>query len=258
MRDIKIMIAAHKKYQMPEESMYLPVQVGAMGKEDLGYQRDDQGTHISHKNASFCELTGLYWAWKNLDSEYVGLAHYRRHFKGKSRGKSPFDKVITQSEVDKLLEHTDILVTKRRNYYIETIYQHYAHTLYIETLDEAKKVLAEKYPDYIPTFERCMRRTHMHAFNMFIMKRDKLDEYCNWLFDILFELEDRLKDRKYNAFHARYPGRVSELLLDVWMAKNGYHYQEVPFIYMEKVNFFAKVTGFLKSKFFNQKYEKSF
>ena len=35
-----------------------------------------------------------------------------------------------------------------------------------------------------------MKNKHMHAFNMFIMKRDKLDEFCSWLFDILFTLED--------------------------------------------------------------------
>ncbi len=31
--DIKIVVAAHKPYQMPVDKMYLPVQVGASGKE---------------------------------------------------------------------------------------------------------------------------------------------------------------------------------------------------------------------------------
>lgn len=33
MKTIKIIVAAHKKYQMPKDYMYLPVQVGAEGKE---------------------------------------------------------------------------------------------------------------------------------------------------------------------------------------------------------------------------------
>lgn len=258
MKDIKVIVATHKQYKMPGDSMYLPVQLGATGKQALGYQRDDEGTHISGKNSAFCELTGLYWAWKNLDADYLGLAHYRRHFKGCTKGKDAFDRVLTQQEADALLENADILVTKRRQYYIENIYDHYAHTLHVETLDKAIEVIRAKYPEYIPSLEKCMKHTHMHAFNMMIMKRDKLDGYCSWLFDILFEVEDALKDKQYSPFHARYPGRISELLLDVWLDHHGYAYREVPFLYMEKINYFAKATGFLRSKFFKKKYEGSF
>ena len=60
---------------MPNDMMYLPVQVGAEKKESLGYARDNEGENISKKNPNYCELTGLYWAWKNLDAEYLGLAH---------------------------------------------------------------------------------------------------------------------------------------------------------------------------------------
>ncbi|MBQ7883295.1 MAG: DUF4422 domain-containing protein [Phascolarctobacterium sp.] len=81
--DIKILVATHKKYWMPEDEVYLPLHVGRDGKEDLGYMGDNTGDNISDKNASYCELTGLYWAWKNLDCEYIGLCHYRRYF-GKS------------------------------------------------------------------------------------------------------------------------------------------------------------------------------
>lgn len=55
---------------MPKDSMYLPMQVGASVKKadgktlDLGYTKDDTGDNISEKNPLFCELTGLYWAWK--------------------------------------------------------------------------------------------------------------------------------------------------------------------------------------------------
>lgn len=42
MKDIKIIVAAHKKYDMPDNNLYLPVFVGADGKEDIsGYKRDD-------------------------------------------------------------------------------------------------------------------------------------------------------------------------------------------------------------------------
>lgn len=78
MKDIKIIIATHKQHFMPSDDMYLPLHVGKSGKEELGYQGDDTGDNISAKNPNFCELTGLYWAWKNLPNDYLGLIHYRR------------------------------------------------------------------------------------------------------------------------------------------------------------------------------------
>ena len=77
---IKIIIASHKKYQTAEEEMYVPIQVGAEVKEKIeGYIQDNTGDNISTKNPYYCELTGLYWAWKNLDADYIGLVHYRRY-----------------------------------------------------------------------------------------------------------------------------------------------------------------------------------
>lgn len=58
--DIKILVAAHKKYWMPDDDVYMPLQVGAEGKESLGYTPDNTGDNISSKNPNYCELTGLY------------------------------------------------------------------------------------------------------------------------------------------------------------------------------------------------------
>ena len=171
MPSVKIIIATHKKYRMPDDEMYIPVQVGAEGKDDLGYTRDNTGDNISNLNSQYCELTGLYWAWKNLDADYVGLAHYRRHFRVKNKTKDPFDCVLTSKEAEELLKDNDILVTKRRNYYIETIYDHYVHTLYPEPLDETRKIIEEKCPEYLPAFDKHMKGKTMHAFNMFVMKK---------------------------------------------------------------------------------------
>ncbi|WP_278389529.1 DUF4422 domain-containing protein, partial [Acidaminococcus fermentans] len=79
--NITILIAAHKPYWMPSDPVYLPLQVGAEGKSLIpGYTPDNTGDNISAKNPHYCELTGLYWAWKNLSCEYIGLCHYRRYF----------------------------------------------------------------------------------------------------------------------------------------------------------------------------------
>ncbi len=254
---IKIIIAAHKPYDMPNDNMYLPIHVGAQGKESIGFLRDDTAENISEKNPCFCELTGLYWAWKNLDSEYIGLVHYRRHFAGNKKAQSLDDAVLSGFEATKLLGSTDIVLPKKRNYIIENLYDHYVHTLNSQPLEIAGEIIKEKHPEYYPEFELLHRRRSAHMFNMFIMKKDILDGYCTWLFDILFELEQRCKDFSYDDFQARFYGRVSELLLDVYINTNKLSYKEIPLYFAEGENLFKKGMGMLSAKLFGKKYTKS-
>ena len=241
MKKVSVIVATHKKYKMPKDKMYLPLHVGKEGKDSIGFRGDNSGKNISKKNPYFCELTGLYWAWKNLKDDYIGLAHYRRHFKGtKVNKKDLVNSVLTLRDADVIFENTDIILPKKRKYYIENLYSHYDHTMYIEPLNITRNIIKEKYPKYIKEFDKLKKRTSAHMFNMFIMKKDKLNEYCTWLFDILFELEKRVDVSQYDSFHARFYGRVSELLLDVWINTNNYEYMEVPVISMEKVNWWKK------------------
>ncbi|GBR74728.1 protein DUF4422, partial [Candidatus Termititenax aidoneus] len=81
----KILVCTHRQAEFPPNDIFLPIHCGkALSNLDLGIQGDDTGDNISAKNKNFCELTGLYWAWKNLKKlypnvEYVGLCHYRRY-----------------------------------------------------------------------------------------------------------------------------------------------------------------------------------
>lgn len=262
MKDIKVIVATHKKYQMPRDNMYFPLQVGAEGKKDLGYQKDNVGENISNKNPYFCELTGLYWAWKNLKSDYIGLVHYRRYFTlNKKKYKTEdekFNNILTLKETDETFNNTDIILPVKRKYYIENLYEHYKHTLYVEPLDETRNIIREKFPDYLEEFDKLHKRTSAHMFNMFIMKKEILDKYCTWLFSILFELEKRMGVTDYDQFHARFYGRISELLLDVWINKNELKHKEIPVMDMQNINWWKKGRGFLKAKFFGKKYSKSF
>lgn len=261
--NIKMVVATHKRYQMPEDTCYLPVQVGKYGKESLGYQGDDTGDNISDKNAYYCELTGLYWAWKNLDADYIGLAHYRRYFASKKRKhmfwkKDPFSKILSDKEIEQLLEKTDIILPAKRHYYIENLYSHYAHTHYEEHLTVTRAIIEQMTPEYLDAYDRVMKKTYGHMFNMFIMSREKCSEYCSWLFPILEELEKNVDYKSYDVYQQRLFGRVSELLLNVWMEQKQYSYKCVPVVNIEKSNLMKRIPAFLKAKFFHKKYKGSF
>lgn len=247
--DIKIIVATHKPYPMPQDSMYLPVQVGRAGKAPLDYQGDNTGEHISEKNPHYCELTGLYWAWKNVNADYLGLVHYRRHFAAPKRRGTKWERVLTREALEPILSATPAVLPKKRNYFIETNYSQYVHAHHAQDLETTRAILSQRYPDYLPAYDRLMKETKGHRFNMFILRRDLLDQYCTWLFDVLFELERRLDISAYSDYDARVFGFVSERLLDVWVETNQISYTELPVLYMERQNWLVKGGAFLKRKF---------
>ncbi len=249
-KKIVILVAAHKKYWMPEDDVYLPLHVGAAGKDDLGYTRDDSGDNISLKNPNYCELTGLYWAWKNLDADYIGLCHYRRYFTKKEahsiEGKR--SEILSAADWERLLSAHPVIVPGRRKYYIETNRSHYNHAHPAIGLDETEVIIREKYPAYEAAFQDVMQKTSAHMFNMFVMRRDHFDAYMTWLFDILFALEQRVDTTGWDTFQQRIYGFVSELLLDVWLEANKIPYAEQNVSFMEKQNWLKKGGLFLKRK----------
>ena len=242
---IQIIVATHKTYKMPTDPMYVPLQVGSEGKSSLGYLKDNVGDNISAKNANYCELTGLYWAWKHMDADYLGLVHYRRYF-SKGRWKK---RILQPTDVEKLLQQADVILPKKRNYFIETTYNQYIHAHHEQDLVKTREILVEQYPAYVTKYDEIMQRTSGHRFNMLLMKWDKLDAYCTWLFAILGELEKRLDISSYSAYDARVFGFVAERLLDVWIETNNIQYVEAPFWYIEKQNWLKKGGAFLKRKF---------
>lgn len=269
--DIKIVVATHKKYEMPDDEMYFPLHVGAEGKKDekgnsldYSYVKDNTGDNISEKNFCFGSQTGLYWAWKNLDAEYIGLVHYRRHFLyRKSNKKKGIQGAIKKSELEPMMKKYKVFVPKKRRYYIETVYSQYAHTLDGSHFDISRDIISEKCPEYLKAFDIVMNRTYGNMFNMMIMSKEMINDYCSWLFEILFELENRIDMTNLTSFEKRFCGRVSERLYNVWLEyqiETGKlrkdEIKELP--YMENVNWFKKIKSFLMAKFFNKKYGASF
>ena len=106
--DIKIYTLTHKKFDVPPDPLYVPLQVGREGKENLGYLCDNTGENISSLNCYYSELTGLYWIWKNdHEAEYVGTCHYRRYLLNEQ------EKIFTKRELEEKLQSYDLITTRR-------------------------------------------------------------------------------------------------------------------------------------------------
>ena len=96
-------------------------------------------------------------------------------------------------------------------------------------------------------------------FNMMILRTDLMDDYCSWLFNILFQAVERIDKTNLSAFDSRFCGRISEILFDVWLENKietgivkKSEIKELP--YIENVNWNYKLKVFLSAKFLHKKY----
>ena len=227
-----IYIATHKKFNVPNLNGYCALQVGAEGKEKYGYLRDNIGNHISGKNANYCELTGLYWIWKNTDDSYKGLVHYRRYF-GRNNLSNKISDICSYEYLLNCLKSVDIVLP-----YVEYFKQNAKEEILLhccteEIFDKLRQIIETKYPDYIETYDRYFNENKASLFNMLFCKREIFDAYCEWLFSILFVLEKQLDLAKLNTYQQRLYGFLSERLLNVWVIKNKLVVKHLPVIHME-------------------------
>ena len=116
--DIKIVIAMHKEYSIPNDEIYIPLLSGKACNliHDSKYYKDIIGINISEKNSAYNDACHLYWAWKNIDTQYIGLVHYRKLLSIK-KSKNIND-ALTKTEIENLTRKYDIILPKKSKYYI--------------------------------------------------------------------------------------------------------------------------------------------
>ncbi len=211
---MSLYIAAHKAFSVPTEEGYIPLQVGAADGTALPYTPDDTGENISRKNPHFCELTGLYWIWKNTRDDYKGLVHYRRYFTWRGRR-------LTPADVRLLLTGADILLP-RQEYLRESAWEEFClHSGQERDLLLLQEVIEEVSPELLPAFRQVMAGNRLHLYNMLIAPRAVFDGYCHWLFTVLFRLEQRVDMTGYTPYQQRLYGFLGERLLNVWVTHAG-------------------------------------
>ena len=212
---VTIFTMTHKAFPTPKDPIYVPLQVGRAGAEDLGYIGDDTGVSISEKNCYYGELTGVYWVWKNIKtSDPVGICHYRRYFCTEE------GRILTQKEYESILADYDLIASKllKLNY---SYYEGYASDYNIHDLEVTGKVIRQFYPDYYETFTRLVHGKGTYFGNMMVCKKELFDEYCEWLFGIFEKAEAQIDASGYDAYHKRVYGFISEFLLYVWAKVKG-------------------------------------
>ncbi|EGM0608726.1 DUF4422 domain-containing protein, partial [Escherichia coli] len=216
-----IYIATHKNYPFPPG--YIPLHVGkrlssVYVPNAIG---DDSKNNISDLNPFFCELTGLYWIWQNDADDVIGLVHYRRYFKHKNDYITIKNKKIAScNDLIKEFDSYDLILPKPSYLFKKTLKEQYIKYHHEDDLIKLRQIIEKKYPDYISTFDTVLNGNKGYYCNMFIAKKNIIEPYFQWVFDILFELKSSLDISGYDDYQKRVFGFLSERLFAVWIEYN--------------------------------------
>lgn len=212
-------IVTHKKFEQPREKGYVSILAGAaLHGHIFGDLYDDAGDSISGKNPSYCELTALYWIWKNRNDPYIGICHYRRYFSGYWDD----SRILTEKDALRILKNYDVILPQTAHL-SESVREEYIHNCgRARDLDTVRKIIAEQCPSYLPYFDSYMSGHTTTYKNMMVCSKERYDEYCSWLFPILSEMEKYADFTGYSSLEKRMYGLLAERLLNVYIRKNGW------------------------------------
>ena len=242
-----IIVATHKKV---DYCKYLPKEYHlVLGGSDykkckVNYQKDNDGENISSKNYCYSELTALYWLWKNNNDDIIGLTHYRRFIKSKSlylsgayvdfnKGKkySFNNSILKEKEILKLLKNNEIILPNKLTLN-NTVEEQLLKYCYQNDVKILENIIKNDYSEYYYSYKDIMKSNNAHYFNMFIGKRNILEKYFEWLFSVLKKCEEQCDISSYDTQHKRIYGYFSEVLFNVWIAKNNIKYVERKTIFL--------------------------
>lgn len=234
--NIKIYTCHHKKAPVYESEYIIPIHAGkANSKLDLGLIGDDSGENISERNGSWCELTVIYWMWKNIKADYYGLFHYRRflNFNAIGGGYEIFNDFEQNSiqkfgwddkKIQLVCENYDVITSPIWNIhpvglpnYTMTNYEFYAKEHFAKDLDVVINLIKEKTPEIYPFALKSLYSKECFFANMMVMKKEYFFDYCEWLFDILFEAEKIINIDNYDPYQKRIWGFIAERLSNCYL-----------------------------------------
>ena len=232
--DTSIYIAVNSNVPCAEAPGYRTLQVGsALAREHFGMVRDDDGENISELNKSFCELTGLYWIWKHDNSHIVGLTHYRRYFAPKHHRGFPFNdrEIAHVNDFTDLNLGIDLIVATPVRWRTGEVplssLQQYSETHQPHDLFLAREEILALTPEYKDAFDFVRGQHAISHHNMFVGRKAVLDEYCEWLFPMLFALEKIIPYIFYDGYQTRVFGYLGERLFNVWLCKHRRRYRTI-------------------------------
>lgn len=244
--DIKIFVSHRidqQSVKIDDNPLFYNIRCGAVyDNKASDLPGDHIGDNISFKRMSYCELTIHYWVWKNVKADYYGFCHYRRYLSFAEREypenevgvvvypeiddtaiqRFKLNEVWMRQEIEQydIITNTPIPVRKSGDFssvldYCKKNPQGYR----LKDIEILREVVAEKYPDDLDDFDAFFAGRENRWYNCYIIRAPLFHEYAAWLFDILFEFENRIDTSNYTQEQLRVFGVMAERLWGVFLRR---------------------------------------
>lgn len=270
MQDIKIFVS-HRidiNSELVDNPLYVPVRCGAVFDDEnpMHIAGDDTGDNISDRRMSFCEFTVQYWAWKNIDTDYYGLCHYRRYlsFAERKFHTDEYNMVHNAVLLPKCKKNYGLLDAEAMRRTIErydVVTSEYAPVKNIPTKAGKKKTVRELWdahdgeffekssidlmfelidelsPEYSKSAREYFAGTQHRGFNCYVMKKELFNRLCEFQFPIMFEVERRVDTAGYTQTMKRTPAFIGEMLYGIFVyhisTKENWRVKEVQLVFFK-------------------------
>lgn len=81
------------------------------------------------------------------------------------------------------------------------------------------EVIKSLHPDYMAEIDEFDRGTQMYLCNMFVMRHDLFEDYCEFLFSTLKEIDNRIDSTDFSTAKSRFLGFIGEYILSIYILK---------------------------------------
>lgn len=193
-------------YKNPE--WLIPIQVGHVYAEsDICVIHDDLGDNISARNGNYSELTAMYWAWKNSNSDIKGICHYRRIPE------------IGDCELSAIFKGEADVILPYPMEYFPNASEHHKRYLSESEWTAVTEVIAVLSPEYLDCMKKIMDGNFFINYNIIVARKDVFDNYCEWLFELLFEIGKKINPPEIKRSD-RFMGYIGENLYTIYFLSN--------------------------------------
>lgn len=231
-KDIKIFVVTHKPAHIPADQIYIPIHVGDQEFFLNNMVRDDNGYNIAEYNPFINECTAMYWIWKNVNCDYVGINHYRRYFL--KNGYESMTNILNAKMINQIMDNYDVILAPKYYTYFRTVEEHLScDVCNSEGIEIARQVLKQYQPKYLETFNEVFRNNSIYRCNLFVMSKQNFDKYCEWLFSFILKVSDAIDVTNYDSYSKRMAGFLAERMLTVWLITSNLKIKELPFLVTE-------------------------
>lgn len=241
---VVILNITHGDNPYMDQPPFLPIAAGAC-RPDITTDADGED-NISAKNKWYGDFTSIYWAWKNLkDVEIIGTSHYRRYLVDSywlSKWQNEYPLSWTnfcnhQYQLWKLtikLRYYDFVMLNPIQLGMTIREQYIMCHPFPENIDYVTEVLKKIHPESVDIWLKILDEDSMQLGYLFLTRRERFDELCEWLYPVLVELEKRIDLSKYEGYQSRVVAYLYERLVPVYIRTKRYKIRHTAMYFIDQ------------------------